>query len=97
MACALTFGLKAPYIVLPVGFGLIFHGIVRDQIVANGLNVELGEVWRVNWILGIAMVAGLFIAVFVSYSKDREYLDEPITGVVNTEIPEKWRENIGLL
>ncbi len=89
MACALTFGLKAPYIVLPVGFGLIFHGIVRDQIVANGVNVELGDVWRVNWILGIAMVAGLFIAIFISYSKDREYLDEPITGVVNTEIPEK--------
>lgn len=25
MACCLTFGVKAPYVVLPVGFGLIFH------------------------------------------------------------------------
>ena len=25
VACALTFGLKAPYVSLPVGFGLLFH------------------------------------------------------------------------
>ena len=56
MACSLTFGLKMPYIVLPVGFGLIFHGIIRDQIVSNGMNVELSQVWKVTWILGIAML-----------------------------------------
>ncbi|MGB0404674.1 MAG: sodium:proton antiporter, partial [Fusobacterium sp.] len=32
VACALTFGLKAPYIALPVGFGLIFQTIIRDQL-----------------------------------------------------------------
>ena len=64
MACSLTFGLKMPYIVLPVGFGLIFHGIIRDQIVSNGMNVELSQVWKVTWILGIAMLIGLLIAVF---------------------------------
>lgn len=89
MACSLTFGLKTPYIVLPVGFGLIFQGIVRDQIVANGMNIELSQVWKVNWILGVAMLIGLLIAIFVSYSKDREYKDEPIKGAENVEIPEK--------
>lgn len=88
MACALTFGLKMPYIVLPVGFGLIFHGIVRDQIIANGLNVDLNQIWKSNWILGVAMAVGLFIAVFISYKKDRVYADTSIGGV-EAEIPEK--------
>lgn len=91
MACALTFGLKTPYIVLPVGFGLIFQGIVRDQIASNGMPVELGQVWRANWILGIAMLIGVLIAVFVSYSKDREYKDVNV-GVDNGEIPDKMEK-----
>lgn len=88
MACALTFGLKMPYIVLPVGFGLIFQGIIRDQLIANGLNVKLEEIWKANWILGIAMLGGLFFAIFISYRKDRVYPDLPIGGV-EAEIPEK--------
>ena len=39
VACALTFGLKAPYVMLPVGFGLIFHGIVASALVDNGVNM----------------------------------------------------------
>ena len=88
MACALTFGLKMPYIVLPVGFGLIFQGIIRDQLLANGLNVKLEEVWKANWILGIAMLIGLLFAVFISYRKNREYPDKPI-GEIEVEISEK--------
>ena len=38
VACALTFGLKAPYITLPIGFGLIFHGIIADEMTANGID-----------------------------------------------------------
>ena len=36
VACALAFGLKAPYISLPVGFGLIFHSIVVNSLKDNG-------------------------------------------------------------
>lgn len=81
MACSLTFGLKTPYVVLPVGFGLIFHTIVKDQISANGYEIELGEVWRATWILGLAMVIGLLIAIFITYKKDREYEDLPLKGM----------------
>ena len=81
MACSLTFGLKTPYVVLPVGFGLIFHTIVKDQISANGYSIELGEVWRSTWILGVAMVIGLLVAIFVTYRKDREYQDLPLKGM----------------
>lgn len=85
MACSLTFGLKTPYVVLPVGFGLIFHTIVKDQISANGYEIELGEVWRATWILGLAMVIGLLIAIFITYKKDREYKDLPLKGMEEVE------------
>ena len=73
-ACALAFGLKAPYITLPIGYGLIFQNIVAEQMTNNGLPTELGEVWKVNWILGIGMTFGLFLSLFY-YKKDREYAD----------------------
>ena len=73
VACALTFGLKAPYIVLPVGFGLIFQTIVKDQLNANNVPMTLKEVSSVNWLLGAGMLLGLLTAVFFSYRKPREY------------------------
>lgn len=85
MACSLTFGLKTPYVVLPVGFGLIFHTIVKDQISANGYVIELGQVWRSTWILGLAMVIGLLTAIFITYKKDREYEDLPLKGMQEVE------------
>jgi putative amino acid transporter len=75
VASALTFGLKAPYVALPVGYGWIFHGIMSDQMAENGLVVEQGSIWHVMWILGLAMVIGLLIAVFITYRKPREYQD----------------------
>lgn len=73
VACALTFGLKAPYIVLPVGFGLIFQTIVKDQLNANGVPMTLEGVTSVNWLLGLGMFIGLMTAVFVTYRGAREY------------------------
>ncbi|MBM7870030.1 putative histidine transporter YuiF (NhaC family) [Clostridium pascui] len=73
VACALTFGLKAPYVTLPVGFGLIFHNIIRDQMIQNGVNVTTSDVAGVMWIGGLSMVVGLFLAVFIFYRKPREY------------------------
>lgn len=93
MACCLTFGLKAPYVVLPVGFGLIFHTIVKDQISANGCIIELGHVWRSTWILGLAMVIGLFIAIFITYKKDRIYQDLPLKGIQDVECEKMERKH----
>lgn len=78
-ACSLTFGLKAPYIALPVGFGLIFHGIIADNMTLNGMEVESTEVWKYVWVPALSMVAGLLIAIFISYRKKRDYQDLPIT------------------
>ena len=52
------------------------------------MNIELSQVWKATWILGIAMLAGLLIAVFVSYNKPRDYKELSIGGV-HEDIPEK--------
>lgn len=71
VACALTFGLKAPYMTIPLGFGLIFHGIIQAEMEKNGMEIELLGVSKAMLIPGAGMVIGLLIAVFVSYRKDR--------------------------
>ncbi|MDO5027684.1 MAG: SLC13 family permease [Bacillota bacterium] len=80
MALALTFSVKAPYIVIPAGFGLIFQGIVADNVNANGLNVTVGDVTSVNWIGGLAMLIGLVVMATYFMSKPREYEDKPVLG-----------------
>lgn len=73
VACALAFGLKAPYIVIPAGFGLIYHGIVADNMTKNGMPIDKMDIWRFNWTIGAVMIIGLLIAVFVLYRKFRDY------------------------
>ena len=85
MACSLTFGLKAPYIALPVGFGLIFHGILSTEMSKNGMEIAKTDVWKSTWILGLFMVIGLLLAIFVTYSRDREYKDLPLKGMEEVE------------
>ncbi|WZL72844.1 SLC13 family permease [Clostridiaceae bacterium 35-E11] len=71
-ASALAFGLKAPYITLPVGYGLIYHNIIRDQMGLSGMEITTDMVWRANWVAGLAMLTGLLISLFV-YRKPRDY------------------------
>ena len=73
VACALTFGLKAPYVSLSVGFGLIFHGIIQKELANNGVNVQMSQISSVMWIGGASMLVGLFLAIFVFYRKRRDY------------------------
>ncbi len=84
VACALTFGLKAPYVSLPVGFGLLFMTIIKDQMVANGVNVSISDIASVMWIGGISMVVGLLLAI-VYYSRSREYEDIAVVQEESTE------------
>lgn len=79
VACALAFGLKMPYIAIPAGFGLIFQGLIAENISQNGMMISKSEVWHSTWFLGLAMLVGLLVAIFVSYSKPRVYQDLPVT------------------
>ncbi|GAA9591171.1 Na+/H+ antiporter family protein [Helicobacter pylori] len=76
VACALTFGLQAPYLVLPVGFGLIFQTTILEQLKANGVSSTLVQITGVMWIAGLAMVVGLFAAVLTLYKKPRHYKEK---------------------
>lgn len=80
VACALTFGLKAPYVSLPVGFGLLFMTIIKDQMVANNVQVSISDISSVMWIGGVSMLIGLILSTLF-YSRDREYKDLPIMGM----------------
>ncbi len=73
VACGLAFGLKAPYIVIPAGFGLIFQGLIADNMVQNGVHVLKSDIWKSVWIIGLAMFIGLLVAIFISYAKPRKY------------------------
>ncbi|MBM2624827.1 Na+/H+ antiporter family protein [Helicobacter pylori] len=76
VACALTFGLQAPYLVLPVGFGLIFQTTILEQLKANGVSATLAQITGVMWIAGLAMVVGLFVSVLTLYKKPRHYKEK---------------------
>ncbi|GAA8092253.1 Na+/H+ antiporter family protein [Helicobacter pylori] len=76
VACALTFGLQAPYLVLPVGFGLIFQTTILEQLKANGVSSTIAQITGVMWIAGLAMVVGLLVAVLTLYKKPRHYKEK---------------------
>lgn len=73
VACGLAFGLEAPYIAIPAGFGLIFQCLIAENMMQNGVDVIKSQIWKYNWILGLGMFIGLLVAVFVLYRKPRTY------------------------
>lgn len=83
VACALTFGLTAPYMLLPVGFGAIF---LNDILLANlnSAGAPLGlEITRAMVPMAMAvpvggMAIGLLVALFFSYRGSREYASKDL-------------------
>ncbi len=71
-ACALAFGLKAPYITLPIGYGLIFQKLVADNMTTNGLETTVPDVFMPALILGGSLLLGLILSM-IYYRKDRSY------------------------
>ncbi len=86
VACVLAFGLKMPYIAIPVGFGLIFQNLIADNMVQNGITVLRDDVWKSTFILGVGMFAGLLAAILISYRKPRIYEDKRVTLTENKEV-----------
>lgn len=82
VASALAFGLKMPYITIPVGFGLIFQNLIADNMIQNGVNVLREDIWKSTLILGLAMLTGLLVSVFITYRKPRHYEDKPLAFTV---------------
>lgn len=81
IASVLTFGLTAPYILLPYGFGLIFHDILATQMELAGLPIDMADIPKAMIIPVGGMVIGLAVAVFISYRKPRDYR-EPVKSII---------------
>ena len=93
VACVLAFGLKMPYIAIPVGFGLIFQNLIADNMIQNGVYVLRGDIWKSTLILGVGMLAGLLVAIFLTYRKPRTYEDKNIanSNLKDTKfLPSHW-------
>ncbi|GAE31438.1 Na+/H+ antiporter family protein [Halalkalibacter hemicellulosilyticus] len=84
IATILTFGLTAPYIFLPYGFGAIFHGIIADNMNENQLTIALSDVPTAMLLPTIGLVIGLLIAVLFTYRKKRTYENKPVIGASET-------------
>lgn len=85
VATIMTFGLKAPYMLLPFGFGAIFHGVVVDNMEANGMSASRADMPYAMLIPTLGMVIGLIIAVFITYKKSRSYDNKPLEAETEME------------
>lgn len=89
-ACSLCFSVKAPYIAIPFGFGSIFMGLIAKNLTANGWAAEVGDVAKVNWILALAMLIGLLLAIFVTYARPREYKNVAADTTASDAVSDKF-------
>ena len=97
IASVLAFGLKTPYITIPAGFGLIFHNLLAENMVQNGMQVAKNDIWRFTWILGIGMLSGLLVSLFITYRKPREYKDIQIKEDTSVNLKLNYKHYITIL
>jgi len=74
VACVITFGLVATYMLLPVGFGGIFlNEILLKNLVDAGVAAKSAQLPMAMAIPVFGMFLGLLVAILFSYRKKREY------------------------
>ena len=78
IACILTFGLVATYMLVPFGFGAIFLNDILGQNINTfgkpyGFSITYDQIPSAMAIPVLGMFVGLLIAVFFTYRKPREY------------------------
>ncbi len=87
VACLITFGLTATYMLLPIGFGKIFlNTILYQNLTDNGISIAVGQLPMVMAIPVFGMFLGLLVALFISYKGKREYSVDKIKAVESTDI-----------
>ncbi|MBL1377588.1 Na+/H+ antiporter family protein [Zobellella iuensis] len=90
VACVLTFGLTATYMLLPVGFGGIFlNNILLANLVENGVTADKAMLPTAMAIPVGGMLLGLLVALFISYRRPRDYDEAKILAIE----PEQVRIN----
>lgn len=79
IACVLACAISSSYLLLPTGFGAIF---LNDILLTNlnevgadlGLSVTADMAPRAMFLPVMGIVAGMLVAVFITYRKPRDYL-----------------------
>lgn len=110
VACALTFGLTATYMLIPAGFGQIF---IESILVKNinkagesfGLVASTAEMTKAMAIPVMGMIVGLLFAFFISYRKPRTYavaakeqsIDDIATRVAKVKPYHVWLSVIAII
>lgn len=74
VACVITFGLVATYMLLPIGFGGIFlNEILLKNLLDNGVKAQFEQLPIAMSIPVFGMFLGLLVAIFFSYKNKRVY------------------------
>ena len=89
VACLLTFGLCATYMLVPVGFGAIFLNDILGQNINTfgkpyGFQISYDQIPKAMAFPVFGMFVGLLVAVFVSYRKPRHYIDMAVAEKVKS-------------
>ena len=66
------FGLCWPYVLLPYGFGQIFHQIIQSGFQKAHHPVEMSMIWKAMLIPSMGYIVGLILG-FIIYRKPRHY------------------------
>ena len=72
------FGLCWPYVLLPYGFGQIFHQIIQSGFSKAHHPIEFNMIWKAMLIPSMGYIAGLILGM-IYYRKPRDYKRESYT------------------
>ena len=98
VASVITFGLVTTYMWIPVGFGNIFlNEILLGNIETAGLDTSGVDIVHVMTIPALGMVAGMLVAVFVTYRKPRDYENLPIADAKEPEEISRYKIIVALV
>lgn len=92
VACVITFGLVTTYMWIPLGFGSIFlNEILLGNIEAAGMSTSGINIMKVMGIPALGMLAGLLVAVFISYRRPRRYASVAVAEQTGSGEPQSER------
>lgn len=82
----IAFGLITPYMVIPAGFGKIYHDILQTSMSNSGLVVDHTMIAKAMIVPSLGMVVGLLFALFVTYRKPRKYTNNIPDSIKTNEL-----------
>ncbi|WP_308533443.1 Na+/H+ antiporter NhaC family protein [uncultured Peptoniphilus sp.] len=94
LSVSFGFGLKAPYIAIPLGYGKLFHDILETSFGNSGLEISASTITCTTWIIALIIAAGVTLGL-IFFSRNREYADKNIEpkDLVN-EIPKLNKDHV---